>query len=446
VSFLEPEGLVRAEIAQRREEGCDTSEVEGKLSRMGEKSPRRLEALMEELDGLSPRPDFPYSEPSDLSRIRAERPSGLRRMEVALSEEELYDRVYGAWLGRCAGCLLGKPVEGWSREKIERYLRLAGAYPLDDYFPLVSPLPEEYGRLARSRCVRGRIRRMARDDDTDYTILGLHILEAHGPSFTTADVGEEWLSRLPYRGVYTAERAAYRNLVDGLSPPATATHRNPCREWIGAQIRADIWGYVTPGRPELGAELAHRDAVLSHVKNGIYGEMFVSAMLSAAFATDDLETVIEVGLSEIPARSRLAEAVRDTVDWSGEFGDWRDAWDRVMEKYGHYHPVHTINNAALVLLGLLYGRRDYGRSIAISVMAGLDTDCNGATTGSILGALLGAEALPERWTRPLNDRIESFVTGFGDSRVSDLAKRTLKIAKNVQGGRKARIEPQSQDT
>ena len=127
MSFLEPEGLVRAEIAQRREEGCDTSEVEGKLYRMREKSPRRLEALLEELDALSPRPDFPYSEPSDLPRIRAERPSGPREMEVSLSEEELYDRVYGAWLGRCAGCLLGKPVEGWSREKIERYLRLAGA-------------------------------------------------------------------------------------------------------------------------------------------------------------------------------------------------------------------------------------------------------------------------------------------------------------------------------
>jgi ADP-ribosylglycohydrolase len=246
------------------------------------------------------------------------------------------------------------------------------------------------------------------------------------------NVGEAWLRLLPYLQVYTAERAAYRNLVNGLEPPETATYMNPYREWIGAQIRADMWGYVAPGNPELAAELAYRDANLSHVKNGIYGEMFVSAMISAAFATDDVEEIIKTGLAAIPKRSRLAEAINDVMGWSREYADWRGTWSKIIEKYGCYHFVHTINNAAIVAMGLLYGKGDYERSITISVMGGLDTDCNGATVGSILGVILGAKNLPEKWIKPLNNTVESYVVGYNNSRISNLAKRTFKMAKEVK--------------
>jgi ADP-ribosylglycohydrolase len=273
---------------------------------------------------------------------------------------------------------------------------------------------------------------MARDDDIDYTILGLHTLEENGLDFTSRDIANQWLSHLPYHMVYTAERAAYRNLVNGLEPPDSAVFRNPYREWIGAQIRADAFGYVAPGMPEVAAEFAFRDAAVSHVKNGIYGEMFVAAMLAAAFTTSNMEEIITIGLSEIPQNSRLAEAVRDVLDWSKKFPRWESAWEQVMQKYGGYHGVHTINNAAIVLLGLLYGGNDLTQTISIAVMGGLDTDCNGATAGSILGAAEGASALPSRWTAPLNDTIRSVVVGFDNSRISDLAARTVAVARRVR--------------
>ena len=41
-----------------------------------------------------------------------------------------------------------------------------------------------------------------------------------------------------------------------------------------------------------------------------------------------------------------------------------------------YHQVHTINNACFVLLGLLYGNRDYDRSICLQVeVVGIPTAC-----------------------------------------------------------------------
>jgi len=433
------EQLVKDEITQRKEEGYDVTDIENRFLKAERKDASELNEFLKALEKASPKPDFPYKEPSDLKEIKAEHPKKLESIEITLSDEELCNKIYGGWLGRCAGCLLGKPVEGLNKEQIEEWLKFADAYPLKDYFPPIRDLPEDAPDWLKNRLssiekrktgvLLGQINRMARDDDIDYTIIGLHILENYGPDFTTKNVGETWLLLLPYWQVYTAERAAYRNLVNGLEPPETATYMNPYREWIGAQIRADMWGYVTPGMPDLGAELAYRDARLSHVKNGIYGEMFVSAMISAAFTTNDVEEIIETGLSAIPKKSRLAEAVKDTINWSKEFSDWKDTWNKIFEKYGHYHFVHAINNAAIVLMGLLYGKGDYEKSITISVMGGFDTDCNGATTGSILGVMLGAKALPDKWIEPLNDRVGSFVIGYNNSQISDLAKRTFKVAK-----------------
>jgi len=126
---------------------------------------------------------------------------------------------------------------------------------------------------------RAEIQGMPRDDDIDYTILGLHILESFGTEVTSEQIADEWLSHLQYASVYTAEREAYRNLANHLPIPETAVYLNPYREWIGAQIRADPWGYVMAGRPVAAADLAFKDARISHVKNGIYGEMMARVWL-----------------------------------------------------------------------------------------------------------------------------------------------------------------------
>ncbi len=425
---------IREEIVALREEGADVEAAERAFETLVQEGPdaARLQALQEHLETPVHRPGFEYAEPSLLEEIQMLRPDGPRSLPSGLPPDLLYDRVYGAWLGRSAGCLLGKPVEGWDRKQIEDTLRLSGAWPLDDYFPRVPRNDRglKYAPQAQA-WLRGSITQMPRDDDMDYPILGLHALEEGGPEISSAAIAGQWLSHLPYHMVYTAERVAYRNLVNGLEPPQTGRYRNPYREWIGAQIRADIWGWVNPGEPERAAAVAYTDATISHTKNGVYGEMFFAALLAAAFILDDIEAVIEAGLSEIPDESRLAEAIRDVVLWSKESPEWEQTFARIQAKYGHYHPVHAINNAALVVMGLMHGGGDFGRTVSIAVMGGWDTDCNGATAGSIMGVMLGAEALPQAWIKPLNDRIASAVVGFSDSRLSELAERTCNQVERV---------------
>jgi len=425
--------LVKEEITQRGEEGCDVS---GFMERWETASAEaELMALYYDLQKLRLRADFPYVEPSHLAGIRALRPGKPASGGWAVTlDDAVLDRIHGAWLGRIAGCMLGKAVEGWSRDMVRSYLKAVGEYPLTDYFPRAEKKPEGIEHAPHSGMARGEWSHALADDDTNYTTLGLKILEEKGPDFTTADVGWMWLSSLPYHHVCTAEKQAYLNLVNELPIGQAPLYLNPYREWIGAQIRADFWGYCTPGRPEKAAELAYRDASLSHVKNGIYGEMFCAAAISAALVTDDLSEIIEAGLNEIPTSSRLAETVGDCLKWRREYPTWEEAFDNMLQTYyGKYSWVHTNNNLAIVLIGLLYGWPDFEKAICISVMQGMDTDCNGATAGSIIGAALGAKALPDKWIEPLGGKLYTGVHGFPEPEIEDLARRTLKQAERALG-------------
>jgi ADP-ribosylglycohydrolase len=261
----------------------------------------------------------------------------------------------------------------------------------------------------------------------DYTIVGLRVLEEHGRAFTPRQVAEFWLRHLPYRRTYTAERVAYRNFVNDVWPPRSAVRRNPYREWIGAQIRADAFGYACPGRPEEAAGLAFKDACISHVKNGIYGEMWAAAMLAAALVADSPAKVLELGLTEVPQNCRLGAAVRQVLAWRREGFSAEQAVEGIEGQYGRYHRVHTINNAAIVAMGLLWGEGDFSRTIGLTVAAGLDTDCNGATAGSVCGAIIGARALPEPGRAPREDRLETAVSGMSGLTLSGLASRTRKV-------------------
>nr|WP_268825566.1 ADP-ribosylglycohydrolase family protein [Streptomyces sp. WAC05374] len=357
--------------------------------------------------------------------VRAETASGRARPDAR-------DRVLGGWSGRIAGNMLGKPVERgdyWTRDRIDRYLRATGALPLADYLP--GPPAGGGGFELRPEwreCVRGRVHGSCRDDDVDYAILALHLLETYGFAFTTGQVGEVWLLRLPYLQTFTAERAAYRNLANGLVPPATATHENPHQEWIGALIRADVFGWTSPGDPGRAASLARRDAVLSHTGNGVYAAMWAAALVAAAFTAPGPRAAVETALEQVPAGCRLARTVRHMVALHDAGVTWSDALAEAERETAGLHWIHAVPNAAVITAGLLYGGGDFTRTITLTVRGGLDTDSNGATAGSVAGVLCGASGIPRHWTDPLEDRVRSAVFGFDGARIGDLAERTLALS------------------
>lgn len=447
--------LVRCEFDQSKEEGRDAAAVDALMpewERAGDDE-ARLRDLWRRILEIPIRDDFPFHEPTGLDAIRAARPvAKQRRFTIPADRGWLEDRMYGAWLGRCAGCALGKPVEAFmdthngvrSRDRIKRYLTAISPdeWPLCDYIPARSPATNKVGNLSWSRSTREQLAFMELDDDICYTAVGLTVLERYGKRFTSEHVAHTWLSMLPYRYTCGCETMAYRNLVNryefhrgvpsGIDWHWVATNDNPYREWIGAQIRADPWGYAAPGNPELAAEFAWRDAIVDHVKNGVYGEMYVAAMIAAAFALDDTRAVVEAGLAEIPATSRLHHDIRRTIELCERHGcddaAFENVFDGIEDMLGSYSSAHTINNAALVTAALLLGKRDYHKVVTLAVMGGWDTDCNGATAGSICGAMIGATNIPRKWSAPLNDTLRLELANFHPIAISACARRSVDVA------------------
>ena len=156
--------------------------------------------------------------------------------------------------------------------------------------------------------------------------------------------------------------------------------------------------------------------------------MWVAAMLAVAATTDDREKILMGGLGEVPHTSRLYEAIMDVIrDYKNGISCeecFRGIHRRFDEKSSHDW-CHTISNAMIVAAALLYGKNDFGRSICMSVENGFDTDCNGATVGSILGMAMGADSIDKCWTDPIGDKLNTSIFGVGTVKISDRAKMTM---------------------
>jgi ADP-ribosylglycohydrolase len=350
-------------------------------------------------------------------------------MTPAVASDALSQRIRRAWQGRISGCQLGKPVETLSMlqgyEALHDYLTSVDSFPVRDYIGY-----RDVPGIQRE-CCRGELTRSEPDDDVNYSVLALLLLETHGARLTTADVARAWLNLLPAGATFTAERAAYRVLLQrardrftwGGDPgfDLSECSDNKYNDWIGAQIRADVYGWVCPGRPDLAAELARRDAELSHRGDGVYGAMFVAA-LGAALANASPAAALVEALERIPSDSGAASAVRLGADLAGK----SDGAALIRSRYAGMSPVHTLNNLALVVWALYSHLDDFGAAIGDAVGAGLDTDCNGATVGGLWG-IQGA-AIPSQWTQPWRGRVAVSLAGHDEVALETLVERTAKVA------------------
>lgn len=430
--------LVKEEITERTQEGCVVPEYD--FLQMNEEE---LEKVYAELEQLTVSENFKFEEPDGLENILAASTGCNYKKEP--ENETLFSSIYGAWLGRIIGCIIGKPYErhpyGSGNGKLDGWecikLRQEGAgekFPPADYISKFSKAEKEHGlTVGCTESLRENIKYAESDDDIRYLVLGLLVNEKFGNDFTALDIADMWQRFLVPSMTFTAERIAY---VNSLTFPETSAeekikychgHRNPFREWIGAQIRIDHYGYYNAGDPLSAAKAAFNDANLSHTKNGVYGAMFFAALISAAFTEKNIKKCIDIALSVIPQKSRLYDDIKFAVTVAENSTDETELYKKLWERFKNLSAVHTNNNAAVCVSALVMGNGDFVRSVGIAVGAGWDTDCNGATVGSFAGALLGAEKIPEYLTAPLNDTLYSSVIDFHPASIKKCAERTYNL-------------------
>lgn len=344
--------------------------------------------------------------------------------------------IENAWKGRVSGCQLGKPVEMLSMRRgvaeLRSYLAGVDALPLRDYVPFT-----EDNSLFQASC-RGHIVRSEPDDDINYSVLALVLLERHGAALETVDVARAWLQLLPLGMVFTAERSAYVTLANrsssffaqGQDPKFDLAEcsDNEYNDWIGAQIRTDVYGWVCPGDPTEAARLAGIDAGLSHRGAGVHGAQFVAACGAAIPAADSLDEAVTRATAELPADSEAVTA----INFGRSIVGHEDPVAALHAEYGHLSPVHTVNNLALVVWALLGNPHDFGAAVGDAVAAGWDTDCNGATVGGLWG--ITGQDVPVPWSEPWQSRIAVSLAGYDELDLETLVDRTVAVAERLAGG------------
>jgi len=413
--------------------GFDTRPVRERLVRL-DGSRDALTQLLAEIGGLALRDDWPYDEPEDFEGIR--RTGGGPWNDPAPDPElvrEAARRAGPAFLASVCGCVLGKPVEiDPTFDEMRRVLG-DGGWPLRDYFS--EDQARAFGRGPHESwvdTVRERIRDAAPDDDINYTLIGLELLETLGPGFACADVMRLWFRTLPVGFSFGPERLAL--LATGLrsfgdagkavddGDPLPAPLPCPHEEFCGALIRVDAYGYAFPGRPALAARLAWKDASCTHRKTGIYGAMWMAAALALAPVCDGWRDLAERALGFVPRRSRFHERLAGAIEIVAAADRWETATVQLYERFrqfGHcwvYREVGTLMNTLRFAPNVHEG-------FCMQVMQGADTDSFGARAGALLGMFLGPEKFDRRWLDPFQDTIRPALGLFRENRLSAVAAR-----------------------
>lgn len=311
--------------------------------------------------------------------------------------KDYIERCYAGWLGKIIVVRHGAPIEGWTYDKI------------------TGMIGEITGYLVNYQD-------FAADDDSNGPIFFLRALEdyTYMREITAEQIGLTWLNYTPYEhGFYwwggygvSTEHTSYLNLRAGIMAPRSGSVEQngaAVAEQIGGQIFIDAWGLVVPNNPALAAEYAQKAASVGHGGNGVYGGMFIAAAISAAFTARDMDEILDKALAVIPADCEYACVVRDIRQFHERNRDesWRVCYEYIHENWGYdrYPGVcHIIPNSAVIVMSLLYGQGSFDRAVNICNMAGWDTDCNVANTGSIMGVFVGLDGIDfDRWRKPIND-------------------------------------------
>jgi hypothetical protein len=305
-----------------------------------------------------------------------------------LSTETLKDKIRGGWAGQTIGCTFGGPTE----------FRFQGTL-IPDY----QPLPWSERDIAAAFKDNPGLYDDVYMDLTFVEVFAKEGLDAPAASFARA------FADAPYP-LWHANQMARYNILRGILPPRSGDWRNnPHADDIDFQIEADFAGLMSPGLPGAAAGIADRIGHIMNSGDGWYGGVYIATMYALAFIRDDIATIAEEALKAIPPETAFARAMADVIRWHREDpADWKSAWFKTLRAWGEdvgcpegvfsSFDIDAKINCAWVLIGLLYGDGDFGKTLAISQRCGDDSDCNPASAGGILGTVLGYRNIPAAWT------------------------------------------------
>lgn len=329
---------------------------------------------------------------------KEETPPAQSDAPLVLSKAVLKDKIKGAWAAQTIGVTFGSPIE----------------------FKYNSTMVQDNQRInwSDSAMIVEFREKPGTYDDIYMDLTFMQVIEDKGLDAPAQDFANSF-AHADYK-LWFANQTARYNILNGLTPPQSGYWlNNPCADDIDFQIEADFAGLMSPGMVNAAAEFCDKVGHIMNYGDGYYGGVYVASLYSLALISDgveDIEPIAKEALKVIPAESKFAQCISDVIQWHHENpDDWKSTWFKVSRKWGTdtgsplgiFKPfnIDAKINAAWVLMGLLYGNGDFTRTFEIATRCGDDADCNPASAGGILAAIVGYDKIPDYWKQGI-DKVE----------------------------------------
>ena len=312
---------------------------------------------------------------------------------IKISKEVLQDKIKGGWAGQTIGVTFGGPYE----------FHYNGTF-IGDYQKLMW-----HDGLIKDNMLNNA----GLYDDLYMDLTFVDVFEKYGldapvDSFANAFAHAGYM-------LWHANQAGRYNILNGIKAPQSGYWKNsPHADCIDYQIESDFAGLMSPAMPNAASAISDKIGHIMNYGDGWYGGVFVGAIYTQTFISSDINFIINEALKTIPQQSEFYKCIHDVVEWHKQFpDDWKQTWFHIQKKWandvgcpeGVFEPfdIDAKVNAAYVVLGLLYGNKDYTKTLEITARCGQDADCNPSTVGGILGALLGYNKIPAYWKQGLKE-------------------------------------------
>ncbi len=322
---------------------------------------------------------------------------------ITMSRSLLLDKIKGGWAGQTIGCTYGGPTEfKYNGTMIQDYVSIP--WP-DGYIKhWFDTFPGLYDDVYM--------------DLTFVEVFDRLGLDAPADSFAMAFAHAGYV-------LWHANQSARYNILQGIMPPQSGHWlNNPHADDLDYQIEADYAGLMSPGMPNAASEVSDKIGHIMNYGDGWYGGVYVGAMYSLAFISDDIQFIVTEALKAIPEQSRYYQCMKDVINWHKAYpDDWKRTWFECEKKWsedigcpdGVFVPfnIDAVINSAYILIGLLYGEGDFHKTMDISTRCGQDSDCNPASAAGILGTMIGYSKIPEYWLKNLKE-VEDIAFSYTD--------------------------------
>ena len=316
--------------------------------------------------------------------------------QVTLTKQQLLDKIKGGWAGQTIGVTFGGPYE----------FRFQGSF-INDYQPLLW----YDGYLKKTM-----IEIPGLYDDLYLDLTFVDVFEKYGLT-APADSFANAVANASYP-LWHANQVARYNILNGIKAPQSGHWKNnPHADCIDYQIESDFAGLMSPGMPNTASEISVKIGHIMNYGDGWYGGIYIGAMYSLSFISSNIEHIVTDALKSIPKKSEFYQCINNVIGWYKKYPkDWKQTWLEVQKKWaddigcpeGVFSPynIDAKVNAAYVVMGLLYGKGDFTRTLEITTRCGQDADCNPSSSGGILGTILGYEKIPAYWKQGLTEAEE----------------------------------------